>query len=267
MKIIDFHTHIFPDALAPRAIETLISHSPGSKNFTDGTFDGLLKSIKKNTIAKAVILPVATKPSQVPVINSDYSNINNEHIIPFGALHPLSANFTEEIANLKISGIKGIKFHPEYQDFYIDSKNYFPIYEALASENIIVSFHAGKDPGPFTCDHSLPKALKNVHEAIPKLKIVAAHMGGWKCWDAVEQELCGLPIYFDTSAIMDLIPKEQFVRMINKHDSNRILFGSDSPWFDQGDAVSWVSNTKLSDEIKEKIFYKNAATLLNFQNY
>lgn len=263
MDIIDFHSHIFPDSLAERAIAKLCSHSPETHAFTNGTARGLLESMNKNHITKAVLLPVATKPSQVPVINHDCLTTKTDQLIPFGALHPLTENFQEEIDFLVDNKIKGIKFHPEYQDFYMDSKQMFPMYEALSATGLIVSFHTGKDPGPFTCDHSLPQAIKNVHTNFPNLTIVAAHLGGWKVWDDVEKTLCGLPVYFDTSATPGLISDEAFERIVTRHGADRILFGTDSPWFDQGKTVEWIDQKHLSSKEKEAIFSGNAKRLLD----
>lgn len=265
MDVIDFHSHIFPDFLAEKAISTLKACSPGSMNYTDGTSLGLQRSMKKNGITKAVLLPIATKPSQVRGINQDCLNNTIIDYIPFGSLHPETANFQEEIDFLKSNGIKGVKFHPEYQDFYIDSPSMYPIYEALSDAGLITVFHAGKDPGPFTCDHCLPSAMKKIHNDFPDLIIVAAHLGGWKIWDSAEEILCKTSIYFDTAATQGFLAENDFLRIIHKHGVDKILFGTDSPWFDQGIAFSWIDKMKLSDSEKEAIFSKNAKYLLGCQ--
>ena len=261
--IIDFHTHAFPDDLAPKVIEKLIGDAPTGKNFTDGTASGLRKSLEKNGITQAVVLPIATKKEQVPTINAFQSSLDRTSFIPFGAVHPDTENFEEVISFFKKHDIKGIKLHPEYQNFYMDAPHYFPLYEALASAEIRIIFHAGKDPGPFSCDHALPEGFKNVRRNFPDLKIVAAHMGGWQLWEESYQELCGESFYFDTSAIYGLIDRDLFVRMVDKHGSDFILFGSDSPWFDQGEAFKWINSMPLTDVRKEKIFHLNAERFLD----
>lgn len=263
MDILDFHTHIFPDDLAPRAISSLRSLSPESINYTDGTKNGLVQSMEQNNISQSVILTVATKPTQVSKINSACPELKSKGLVPFGAIHPKTENIREEVTFLKNNGICGIKVHPEYQDFYIDKPEHFPLYEIISDMGLILLFHAGKDPGPFSCDHVLPSMIKKVHQNFPKLRIVAAHLGGWKLWNDVEKELCGLPIYFDTSAVSEYISKEQFLRIVNKHGTEHILFGTDSPWFNQGKAVEWIDSLELSECEKEMIFWKNGQNLLN----
>ena len=264
MKIIDFHAHIFPDALAERAVSTLIACSPGSKNYTDGTASGLQQSMALSGVSKSVLLPVATKPSQVGGINKECKKFSTTEFIAFGALHPNTENFQEEIDFLKSTNVPGIKLHPEYQNFYVDSPEMYPIYEALSGAGLITVFHAGKDPGPFTCDHCLPFALRKIRKDFPDLKIVAAHLGGWKVWGDVEELLCGLSIYFDTAAVQGILPDEEFLRIVHKNGIDKILFGTDTPWFDQGAAVKWIDQMKLSDSDKEAILHKNATHLLGF---
>lgn len=262
MAVIDFHTHIFPNDLAERAISKLKAFSPGAVNHTDGTSGGLHKSMVKNDINRSVLLSIATKPVQAHIINQAAILLQSDSFIPFGTLHPDMDSIEKEITYLKIGGIKGIKFHPEYQDFYIADQKYYHIYEQLAAENFIVQFHAGKDPGPFSCDHALPADLKKIHQHFPALRIVAAHLGGWKMWNDVEKHLCGLPIYLDTSAISNFIDPLQCLRIIRNHGVEKILFGSDSPWFDQGESLRWLLELPLSDFEKECITEKNALNLV-----
>ena len=265
MTIIDFHTHFFPPDLAPRAIKVLIDNAAPTvtmKNYTDGTVNGLMDSMKKDRIDISVTLGVATKPSQVSAINKGCAENSYPGIIQFGGLHPDSENFEAEIDYLVNNGIKGIKLHPEYQYSYIDNKKTYPMYEKLASSGLIAVFHSGKDPGPFTNDHALPPAIKKVHSDFPALKMVAAHMGGWMVWDEVEEALAGTDMYFDTAAIYRLLPPEQFVRICRKHGIEKILFGSDSPWYGQGESVEWIKKSGLSDSEIEAVLGGNAKRLL-----
>jgi len=159
VDIIDFHTHIFPDSLAERAIKVVKENSPVSRNYTDGTASGLIDSMVSSGISRSVLLPIATKVTQVRQINQSALDFKNQCFIPFGTLHPDDPDFEKEITFLVENGIKGIKLHPEYQTFYIDDRRYYPIYEALEASGLVTLFHAGRDPGPFSNDHALPFAF------------------------------------------------------------------------------------------------------------
>jgi uncharacterized protein len=262
MKVIDFHTHIFPDHLAARAMATLTEHAPSVAPCSDGTLGGLKKSMQQNQVTQSVLLPIATKPAQVRTINQLCPGLVSLETIPFGTLHPAMENVEDEVLYLKSLNVKGIKLHPEYQDFYIDAPNILPIYEMLAATGFIVVFHAGKDPGPFTCDHALPPAFKKIHQNFPDLKMVVTHMGGWQVWEAVEQNIINLPIFFDTAAVREFMPEQEFKRLAGLHGTEWILFGTDSPWYDQGRDREWIETMDFTSNEKERIFYKNAQELL-----
>jgi uncharacterized protein len=262
MNIIDFHTHIFPDHLAQRALAVLTENAHGVRPYTDGTLSGLRASMKKNNVTQSVLLPIATKASQVRTINESCAGPASGDCIPFGTLHPDTTDIDQEISLLRSIGVKGIKLHPEYQNFYIDNQRFFPMYEALSSAGLIVLFHAGKDPGPFTCDHALPQAFATIFCNFPRLKMVVAHLGGWMVWEDVERYIADLPVYFDTAAVREFLPAAQFLRLSRKHGIDRILFGTDSPWYDQGEDLAWLDSMNLSSDEKEKILFKNAQNLL-----
>ncbi|MBN2036906.1 MAG: amidohydrolase family protein [Chitinispirillaceae bacterium] len=261
----DFHTHCFPDHLAARAIEHVLATSPGAKKWTDGTMSGLRRSMAAAGITQAVVLPVATKASQVTPINRGAPLLAADDIIPFGTLHPKTETVIEEVAFLKQSTIRGIKLHPEFQDFYMDDPAVFPIYDALSEAGLILVFHAGTDPGPFSNDHSLPHRLLAVHKAFPRLTIVASHMGGHQVWDQVEELLVGVPVYFETSTAPENFAREPFVRMCRRHGMDRVLFGSDSPWFDQAYDRQWIARSGLTDQELEMVFFDNGAALLGLK--
>jgi len=263
MRIIDFHTHTFPDELAAKALEKLVRFAPQEKACIDGTVGGLIASMDRAGIDRAVTLPIATKPSQVEPINTAaIALLANRRVIPFGTLHPAYERMEQEIGRLRESGVRGIKLHPEYQDFYIDDRTYFPMYDMLRSAGLIVLFHAGKDPGPFTSDHALPAAIRTVHDNFPSLRIVAAHMGGWRVWPQVEEALAGVPLYIDTAAVCRDMAPADFVRIARAHGVHRVLFATDSPWFDQKATVEWVDGLPLTPAEKRRIFHANAAHLL-----
>jgi predicted TIM-barrel fold metal-dependent hydrolase len=265
MKIIDFHTHVFPPELAPRAIKLLIDNAAPTtvmKNHTDGTINGLLESMRRGGVDTSVTMAIATKPSQVATINRECVQNQYGGIVRFGTLHPDTEDFAAQINFLAAGGIRGIKFHPEYQTFYITDKKLYPVYEKLAASGFAVLFHSGKDPGPFTNDHALPPDLRKIREDFPTLRIIAAHMGGWKVWEDVEKILAGLDIYFDTAAIYKWLPPEDFVRLVRKHGVEKILFGSDSPWYDQKECVEWIKSSGLNDTELEAVFCGNAEKLL-----
>ncbi|MBD3240859.1 MAG: amidohydrolase family protein [Chitinivibrionales bacterium] len=259
--VVDFHAHYFPDDIAGQALQTLSESTPGMRAYTDGTLRGLLAAMDQAGIDRAVNLPVATKPSQVPSINRAAVTSRSPRVIHFGALHPRAQNLADDIRYLHDHGIRGVKLHPEYQDFYVDSPQMDECYGLLQDFGLIVVFHAGWDPGPFTRDHARPSALRTVHQRFPDLQMVAAHMGGLRMWDEVERELVGTGVYFDTSAAAEYMAPERFVSMVRTHGVQRVLFGTDTPWFDAAAARRWLERLPLTAEEREALLGKNAQVL------
>ena len=86
-------------------------------------------------------------------------------------------------------------------------------------------------------------------------------------WDEVEEKLCGRELYIDTSlgGLTKLAPA-QAARILEKHDPERILFGSDCPWCPSADTFRYVDALPLSDDRKEKIFHTTAERLLGLSD-
>lgn len=261
MLIIDFHVHCFEDDLAERAVKKLAEAS-SLVPMSDGTVPGIKKSMKSAGVDKSVVLTIATKPQQTHKINQWAASVQDENIIAFGTVHPDYADWENELEWLHSSGIRGIKFHPEYQRFEVDDRRMFPIYEKAAELGLIMIFHAGADLGFSPPYHCMPEQMRNVVRAVTGAKIVAAHMGGYRSWDDVERFLAGERLYLDTSFSLHEMGGGQFMRIAEKHGFDRLLFATDSPWGGQREELEGLRKLKLPDDKLEAILGGNAAKLL-----
>ena len=260
MRVIDFHTHYYPDKIVEKALNKAIEFI---KPVTNGTRAGLLESMKKNNIAYSVALPMVNCPENARSLNLWASRENHDEIIMFGSVHPEEETPEETLKYVAEMGMKGIKVHPEYQNFHFADPKYDRIWSACADLDLIVLTHTGFDimfPPPYHCT---PEDLAQVIKRHPKLKLVAAHGGGMRMFDEVEKHLCGKNIYFDLAFMNDMnIDTETLNRLVQRHNEDCILYGSDSPWCDQGEMIEIVQNLSVSEEAKKKIFHKNAEKLL-----
>lgn len=261
-RIIDIHTHAFPDFLAERAVRSIEATSGDEKAHLNGTISDLLRSMDRAGIEMSVICSIATAPKQVPSITQWSKEIASERIIPFPSIHPDYEDFRGEIARIKDLGMKGIKMHPQYQGFDLDEDRVMPIYEALAAHDLILTTHAGYDISFPTDPSASPDKTVRVIERFPELKVIACHFGGWRQWDDVRRYLVGRNIYFETSFTTGYLPEEKILELINLHGEDKILFGTDSPWRDQSNSVEEIRRLPISDEVKERIFRKNSEKLL-----
>ena len=266
--VVDFHTHVFPDKIAARTIEKL-ENKGGSKAFTNGTELGLVNSMKNAGISCAVALPVVTRPEQFRTVNEfavglneKYNDNSETRIISFGGIHPDSSDYRSELREIVHMGLMGIKLHPDYQNTMIDDIRYMRLIDYASELDLIVSVHAGQDVGYPDPVHCMPKAARRLIDEVAPKKLVLAHMGGYNFWNDVEKYLVGQPVYFDTAYVHNTILPEQFVRMIEHHGSDKILYATDSPWSGHKESLRWIRNLNLPLETSEKILHKNAEELL-----
>lgn len=266
--IIDFHTHIFPDKIAEKTLKILsdnILRTEGVRSVpeTDGTVDGLKKSMAENKIDYSVVMPIATTVTQSNTINNFAASINGkDNVFSFGSVHPMQENVESELSRIKSLGLRGIKLHPEYQGVYVDSDECVRVVEKCMELGLLVLFHAGRDIGIQPPVHCEPKRLRRLIDMTGADNIIAAHLGGWRMWDEVEKYLVGQKLYFDTSYSLHEISEEQFLRIIRNHGADKILYGSDSPWQKQDFCRSIIEKLPIDEDEKMRIFYKNGAKLM-----
>ncbi len=264
--IIDFHTHVFPDKLADRAMAALVEEGKKKWDVTahlDGKVSSLLSSMDKNGIAKSVVCSIATRPSQFEPILSWSDSIRSERIIPFPSLHPHDPEARKKVSIIKREGFSGIKFHPYYQNFAVDEERLFPVYERICEEGLIVVMHTGFDLAFERIRIADPAKIVRVTEKFPGFKLVTTHLGAWQDWDEVERLLVGKKIYMEISYALDLLEPGRARRMILEHPAGYVLFGSDSPWTGQEKTLDLLRRLELGPERERKILTDNATALLN----
>lgn len=269
--IIDIHTHVFPEAIADKTIAAL-SQKAGSKAYADGKVSGLIASMDRAGVDCSVIAPVVTATRQFESINKFASEINEKYaddmrnglprLISLGGIHPDSEDYKGQLDTLKSMGFKGIKLHPDYQGVFFDDIRYKRIVSYATELDMIILVHAGVDIGMPEPVHCTPKMADEVIRETECSKLILAHYGGFKLWDEVEELLVGRNIYMDMAFVAGYIEEEQFLRIVKNHGSDKILFGSDSPWAGQKETADWLNGLALTKEEKENIFWENAHTLL-----
>ena len=260
--LIDFHTHCFPEKIAERAVQQLSFVSGGLEYHTDGTEEGLRRSMKKGGVDISVVLSIATNAQQQKNVNEYAAKINNGiDIFAFGSVYPGSEDVLEQLEIIKDMGLKGIKLHPEYQKFCVDDPKMKPIYKKISSLWLITVFHAGIDYGFAPPYGATPDKIARALSWFDS-PVVAAHWGGLGCNKEVLELLCGRDIYFDISFGYSSMPKYYAEKIVEKHGVDRLLFGTDTPWHTADMELRLLSSLKLCAEDEEKIRCGNAKKLL-----
>lgn len=281
--IIDFHSHTFPDAIAEKAVNKLQA-AAHTRPFTDGTAGGLLASMAAAGVDASLVLPVATSAHQVAHVNDASIRMNERAgetgLYSFGCMHPDHPEWHAELGRLARAGVRGIKIHPPYQGADIDDPRFLRILDRAGELDLTVVTHAGLDVGLPGARQATPEKLLRAVKAVGPVRLVLAHMGGWRCWQDVERLLPGTGVYVDTSfslgpmtplddgyypddQSLERLEEEAFLRMIRLFGADRVLFGTDSPWEAQAAEVDRIKNLPLTLQEKAAILGNNAAKILH----
>ena len=269
--IIDMHTHVFPDNISKKAMDSLTAHASksGLLPYTDGTLSSLIDSMDEAKIDLSVVLPVLTSVNQFESVNSfaSYLNRSQKRVLSFGGIHPCDDDIQGHLKRIKDMGFKGIKLHPDYQDTFFDDQRYYSILFTCFELGLKVVTHSGRDPG-FDTVHCTPKMGKHVLDRLKRDTgsddpfVMFAHLGGSQMYDDVEKYLVKEPCFFDLSHAFEFCDRDQMIRIIRSHGPDRILFATDSPWRDQKRYVCLLNDSELSDNEKKLILYDNAKRFL-----
>lgn len=270
--IIDFHTHAFPDALAPHAMASMVGNT-GSSHATDGSVTALKASMAEAGIDLSVILPVATNPMKLTTMN----NITLEHdpsdgLLYFGGVHPLAPNWKEELDRLAAGGVKGIKIHPPFQQLDISAPAFLRVLDHAASLGLIVVAHTGPEMAFLGTEFSAPAKVAAVLRAVPGMKFVAAHVGGCTTFEDLMEHYNGLDCYFDLSSLLpangplakyfDVMTHEDVIKSVRTLGVERFLFASDTPWFSQEENLALIRSLPFTEAERTAILGGNAKKLL-----
>ncbi|MEF2231954.1 MAG: amidohydrolase family protein [Pseudodesulfovibrio sp.] len=260
---IDVHTHAFHPKIAHKVVAQLEAHYSIAP-VGNGLLDDLLMRIGRAGLDRAVVLTAATDPSQVVPANNWAIQIKRDcpNCIPFGTVHTGFDRMEDEFDRLEKEGIKGLKFHPDFQGFRMDDPALFDVLE-MAADRFVCLFHVG-DTLPPDENPSCPRKLAVLCKAFPDTPMIAAHMGGYRHWDYALEHLADTDVFVDSSSSMEFLDDDRLGKLVDGFGTERILFGSDYPLYDPGEERTQLeARLHFTDEELKRILGGNAADLLD----
>ena len=259
-QMADSHVHVYPEKIAGKAADG-VGNFYHIKIHNTGTVAALLEEGERFGIHRFLIQSVATSPEQVRGINRFISQECSSHpgkLIGFGTLHPKTESPQEEILWIERLGLRGVKLHPDFQQFCIDDRALYPIYEQLEGR-LPILMHMGD----FRYEYSHPRRLKKVLEDFPRLTVIGAHFGGWSVWDEAEEYLADTDCYVDTSSSFSFMDKKRAEGLIRTFGTERVLFGTDFPMWDYGEELKRFFSLELTEAQFKQICSGNLTKLLD----
>lgn len=259
MKIIDFHTHVYPEQIAPKAAQSIRTFYGLGNDTMDGKIATLLEKGSQVGVYKYVILPVSMRPERTRHINDFILQTLQDHeeFIGFGTVHAAMDGLMDEVDYICQKGLKGIKMHPDSQVFAIDDPRLFPMYEQIQGK-LPVILHMGDH----RFDYSHPARLKHLLELFPNLQVIAAHFGGYELYREAYDLLKTTDCFFDVSSSLMFMAPGEAERYINLYGAQRFVYGSDYPMWDPVEEMDRFMQLQLTDDQREHIFYKTAERIL-----
>ncbi len=225
-EIIDAHAHIFPEKIAEKATAN-VGHFYDLPMDGCGMSEKLIEGGNAIGVDEYLVCSTATVPQQIRTINSFIAEECGKHpqFYGFGTTHAMSEDIEGDIAQIKELGLHGIKLHPDFQQFNADSPEAFKVYEIIEGE-LPVLIHCG-DP---RYDYSAPARIKRICENFPKLKLQAAHMGGYCRWEQAEELLPGFEnLRIDICSSFAFMTPEKARERICKFGVENSFFACDFP--------------------------------------
>jgi uncharacterized protein len=206
----------------------------------------------------------------------------NRWIRPAGTLHPFLPEPAAELDRLHRNGIRAIKLSSFSQRFSLEDPGTLAMLEMVAGFNteteagfflVLDTYYKGNvhfnaDPAHITT----PARINALVHAFPQIRVVAAHMGGLGA--PPEEILADLPpaanLYLDTSNAAHTLDADSFVRLLARHGPDRIIFGTDWPWFNPVDEMpridALLDRAGFDAHGKARVFGENMAGLLELDD-
>lgn len=263
-KIINAHCHIYPEKIAEKAVL-------GIRDFYDldmslnGKLDDLIRDGDSVGVNHYLVHSVATTPKQVKSINEFIAEAVNSHpdlFTGFGTLHPDSTDIEGDLDYLLSLGLKGVKLHPDFQQFAMNDECAFKIGEAVRKANVPMLVHCGD----FRYNYSNPDHIKAFLDKFPEITFIGAHFAGWSVWEEATEKLAGTPnLYVDLSSSLYALSPQTALKLIHAYGSDRVLWGTDYPMWESASEMEYFNKIDLSDEERSQILYENAAKILELE--
>ena len=254
----DAHAHIYPGKIAEKATASVgdFYHIP---MHNVGLPHVLAQRGGEAGIDRFLVCSVATKVEQVRSINQFIQEKCQKYpqFIGLGAWHQDITDISGEMDDIQARGLRGIKLHPDFQEFMIDDPKMLDVYKEAHRRGLPVLFHTGDS----RTDFSSPHRLMNVIDKLPDFTCIAAHLGGYSEWEEARRELSGTNVYIDTSSSLFKVSPEEAKENIAHFGVDHTMFGTDFPMWDPKEELERFFALGFSQEENQAMLYDNFARL------
>jgi predicted TIM-barrel fold metal-dependent hydrolase len=210
-----------------------------------------------------------------PVSNEEVAELaaeNDDIMIPFASIDPGRGQDGVREARRLIEhfGVRGFKFHPQFQEFTPNDRTAYPLYEVIAEAKLPAIFHTGHSGmgtgmpggGGIRLKYGDPMLIDDVAVDFPDMPIILAHPS-WPWQDqALSMCLHKPQVYIDLSGWSPKYFPPQLVHYANTLLKRKVLFGTDYPLLTPERWLADFEKIDVRPEVRPLILKQNAAELL-----
>ena len=233
MKICDAHVH-------------LGESGPWQLHMNPTTHvDRLIKLFDRYEVERAVVFPNPNVGDKYPEMNDYIAKSIRKHpkrLVGFGRVDPRRQDAVQELSRIKNSlKLTGLKLHPIVECFRPDHPFFNKFFQQASKLGLPILFYTGDG-------FSSPGLISKIAKKHPKLPIILGHLkeGALNTMEKFNN------IYVETSGTLP-----DFIELAADMDENRILFGSDAPYYRYPTQIAIVEAAEISQRTKKKIFREN----------
>lgn len=239
--IIDAHTHM---------------------GYIDGTYvskctcDEMVEMMDKHNVEQCYCSPHSAL-NDATVLNAELEDAMKRYPSRFKGYYLFNPNYPELYLThmediLNVEGYIGMKFLPTYHRYPLDGENYK---EALAFANkhkLAILMHTWGNNDP----HNAPRHVEMLASKYKKVKVIMGHSAPGELDQAISVVKKYDNVYLD---ICDIHRHNGIIdKMVESVGADKVLYGTDAPWYDYAYGIGSVLFSRISDEDKYKILYANA---------
>lgn len=230
------------------------------------TIPNIFGEMDRFQVEKSVILAV-----KIPLMANNTNNIlksikesseAEKRLKVFASINPKSLNKKKRLARWVKSEVCGIKLHPLFNLFRPNAKSAYKMYKLAQEFNLPILFHTGLSPAA----PSYLRRFVKINDYLcavrdfPKVRFILGHGGGYSDWeDAIKITRKYENVYLETSGQ----PPKVISEFIKNVDINKILYGSDWPFYPMAVSLAKILlATESNKQERKKLLYNNAQKLL-----
>ena len=149
----------------------------------------------------------------------------------------------------------GLKFLASYHGISMTDVRNRAAWEFADERSLLVLAHTWEG-----ADYCGPAQVREIAQRYPHLKLLMGHSLHTN-WDAAVRMVRDFPnTYAELTAVLD--DYGAIEKLVDQAGSDRMLFGTDLPWFDPHHGIGCLLSADITDEDRHNILHRNAETLL-----